>query len=135
MNEEQIYALEIDGQFFPDDEPMWVHGTSGEIFEQVANQWGIEDEQVEGEETDFGPDVLYPSVRAIRAHQMLEDRIGKSGVFKDPDSLLLAMIREGFARRLTDSEFDSWVESEQMEEYEEARGELDDEWVDGVWET
>jgi hypothetical protein len=135
MNEEQIYALEIDGQFFPEDVPLRVHGTSGEVLERVADECGIEDERAEGEELDFGPDVMYPSVRAIRAHQMIEDRIGKTGMYKDPDSLLQAMIREGFARRLTDAEFDKWMESEQMEEYEEARGALDDEWVDGVWET
>ena len=134
MNEEQVYSLEIDGQFFTNDEPFWVSGTPGEILERIAVKLGIEDEQ-EGVELDFGPGLEYPSARAIRAHQLIEDRIGKPGAFADPDSLLQAMIREGFARRLTEKQIESWAEEEVMEECEEARSELDEEWSDGVWET
>jgi len=135
MNEEQVYALEIDGQFFPDDEPLRVHGTSGEVLERIADAWGIEEQDEERDAFDSDPDIIYPSVRAVRAHQMLEERMGKSGAYSDPDTLLTALIKEGFARRLTESEVDAWMEEEEMDEYEEARGELGEEWADGVWET
>jgi hypothetical protein len=135
MNEEQVYALEIAGQFFPDDEPLRVHGTAGEILEKIADATGIEEAEGEREAFDNDPDAIYTSVKAVRAHQMLEERLGKSGVFSDPDSLITAIIKERLARRLTESEFDAWMEEEEMEEYEEARGELGEEWTDGVWET
>jgi hypothetical protein len=135
MNEEQVYALEIDGQFFPDDEPMRVHGTAGEMLEQIADAAGIEEQETERDIFDSDPDIVYPSVKAVRAHQMLEERMGKSGAFSDPDALLAALIKEGLARKLSESEFDSWMEEQEMEEYEEARGELGEEWTDGVWET
>lgn len=133
MNEENVYSLEIDGQFFPDGEPMWFHGTAGEILEKIADELGIEEE--DDCSLDVGCEEIFPSVRAYRAHQMFEDRLGKSGDLLDPDSLIQTLVKEGYARMLTPNEFDRWMEEEEMDEYDNARGELGDEWADGVWET
>ena len=133
MKEEKIYAVELDGLFPEAEVSLRVQGTAGEILERIADQLGLEDDENPG--PDFVPDGVYPSVRAMRAHHVLEDRLCKPGAFEDPDSLLAAVLREGLARELTDDEYETWKEEEQMEEYEEARGTLDEEWSDGVWET
>jgi hypothetical protein len=135
MNEEQVYALEIDGQFFSEDEPLWVHGTAGEILEQVAKELGIEGQEHEVDDLEYSSEIDYPSIRAVRAQQALEERMGKTDAYADPDAMLNGMIREGYARRLTDEEYESWMEEEEIDEYEEARGEIGEEWSDGVWET
>ena len=134
MNEEQVYALEINGQFFEEDEPFWVQGTAGEVLEKIADQMGVE-ESPEEADSELPPGVDFPSIKALRAHQTLEDRMGKTGTYKDPDSLLQGMIKDGFARRLTEEETENWMEEEGMEEYDEARSDLGEEWHDGVWET
>lgn len=133
MDEQKIYMVELDGLFPEYDDPPKVHGTSGEVLERIADEYGLEDE--ENEDVDIPLDGVYPSKRAFRAHQLMEDRIGKSGVYMEPDTLLEALIKEGLVRNLTEDEFESWLEDEDMDEYEEARSELDDEWTDGVWEN
>ena len=133
MHEEQVYSLEL-GELFPEKETaVRFQGTAGEILERIADEWGLEDDVAP--DFDFEPDGLYPSVRSIRAHQVLEDRLGKPGAFHGPDSLIVAMIREGMARPLTEVEIEDWAEEEEKEQYEEARSELGEEWTDGVWET
>ncbi|HDS29804.1 MAG TPA: hypothetical protein ENN67_02045 [Firmicutes bacterium] len=131
MNEEKVYDLELDGLFPESTKPPRVHGTAGEVLDKIAAEWGIEDKDEEDESLDG----VYPSSRALVAHQMLEDQMGKHGVYDDPESLIAALIREGLIRTLTDDEIADWEEDEDMEEYEEARSELDDEWSDGVWES
>jgi hypothetical protein len=135
MNEDQVYALEINGQFFSEDEPLWAHGTAGEVLEQIADELGIADPSEEEGAVELPPGADFPSAKALLALQTLEDKMGKTGTYKDPDSLLTGMIKDGFARRLTEEEYESWIEDEEMEEYDEARGELGEEWTDGVWET
>jgi hypothetical protein len=132
MDEQIIYAMVLEGLFPEAAAPIRVHGTAGEILEKVADEWGLEDD--ENLEFDFSLDGVYPSTRAVKAHQMLEDRLGKSGAFDDPDKLMNALIKEGLVRQLTDDEYESWLSEEEMEEYEEARTELDEEWSDGLWE-
>jgi hypothetical protein len=133
MQEEKVYDLELDGLFPERLNPPRAHGTAGEILERIAGEWGLEEK--EDKEEIPSPDGVYPSARAYIAHQMLEDQMGKSGAFADPNSLISAMLREGLVRMLTDSEIADWEEEEEMEEYEEARSELDEEWSDGVWEN
>ena len=135
MNEEQVYALEVNGQFFEDDIPLRVHGTAGEIMEQLADEMGVEATEEEEQDVELPAGVDFPSLKAYRALQTLEDRMGKTGTYKDPDSLLQGMMKDGFARPLTEEETESWMEEEGMEEYDEARSDLDEEWSDGVWET
>jgi hypothetical protein len=135
MNEEQTFSLEINGQFFADDEPVRVHGTAGEVLEQIADHMGLEDEEMEADSFGLNGCDLYPSSRAMRAHTILEERLGKSGAYDNPESLIDAVMREGFARRLSEAEYEEWIEEQGMDEYDEARSELDDEWKDGVWET
>ena len=136
MDEEQVYSLEIDGQFFENDEPFWAHGTAGEILEQVADELGIEEDTEEEEDTRWASELelIYPSRRALKAHQMFEDRLGRPGFYPNPDSLIEALIAEGLARHLSPDELEAFLEAEELEEYEEARGEIDEEWRDGVWE-
>jgi len=134
MDEQKVYAFKLD-ELFPETEgPLIAHGTAGEILEQIADTWGLEDEQ-ENPELELSLDGVYPSTRALRAHHLLEDRLGTPGAYPEPNSLIAALLREELLRPLTDSEYEDWMEEEEMEEYEEVRGELDDEWVDGVWET
>jgi hypothetical protein len=134
MDEHKIYAVNLD-ELFPDLEgPIIAHGTSGEILEQIAGRWGLEDED-ENPDLGLSLDGVYPSTRAIRAHQILEDRIGRHGAFETPDLLMDALLQDGIIRHVTDDEFEDWVDDEEMDEYEEARGTLDDEWTDGLWET
>ena len=133
MDEQKIFALDLGGLFPEYDESLKVYGTAGEILEQVADEWGLEeDKEVDA---DFSPDGVYPSSRAFKAHQLIEDQLGKTGAFSEPDALVMAMVREGLARFLSDDEIDDWIDTEDKEEFEEARGELDDEWTDGRWES
>ncbi len=133
MEEQKVFAIQLDGLFPEAEDSPRVHGTAGEILERIADEWGLVEDP--NEEQDFPLDGVYPSSRAYKAHQMLEDRMGKPGAFHEPDALIDAMILDGLARPLTDAEFEEWMEEAEMEEYEEARGELDDEWSDGRWES
>jgi hypothetical protein len=133
MDEHNIYSVKLDGLFPEAEEPIRVHGTAGEVFERVAEEWGLNEE--DNADLDIPLDGVYPSIRSIRAHQLLEDHIGKSGVFSDPDSLLVALVREGLVRYMTEAEYEDWIDEEEMDVYDNARAGLDDEWTDGVWET
>ena len=133
MDEAKIFSIELDGLFPELDMAPRMHGTAGEILERIADQWGLEEE--EAEELDIALDGIYPSTRAYRAQQVLEERLQNTGGFMEPDSLIAALIKEGLVRPMTDAEFDEWQDENEMDEYEEARGELDEEWQDGVWET
>lgn len=130
--EHRIFMIELVGLFPEEDLPPRVHGTGGEVMERIAEEWGLQDDNT----VDIANlDGVFPSVRAYRAHQLIEDQMGKSGAFPDPDSLIDAMIREGMARKLTDDEFEDLIDDEELEGYEVERSILDDEWTDGVWET
>lgn len=133
MNEERVYSIDIGGLFPEAEAAFRVQGTAGEVLERIADEWGLEDGEDPG--IDFTPNGVYPSVRAMRAHQVIEDRLGKPRAFDDPDTLMAAVLREGLARELTEEECEAWKEEEEMEEYENARSTLDEEWSDGVWET
>ncbi|MFH1676325.1 MAG: hypothetical protein ABIC40_04795 [bacterium] len=133
MDEQKIFALDLGGLFPEYDESLKVYGTAGEVLEQVADEWGLEeDKEADGE---FSPDGVYPSSKAFKAHQLIEDQLGKSGAFADPDTLVMAMVRDGLARFLSDDEIDEWIDKEDQLEFEEARGALDEEWTDGLWES
>ena len=133
MDEHKIFAIEMDALFPELDESPKVNGTAGEILERIADEWGIEDE--EDIDPDFPLDAVYPSSRAFKAHQMLEEQIGKPGGFPEPDSLIDALINEGLVRIMTEDEFEEWMDKDEMVQYEEARSGLDEEWTDGLWET
>ncbi|HEX9745266.1 MAG TPA: hypothetical protein VGB30_07550 [bacterium] len=133
MSDEQtIYNLELTGALSEDLEELMVRGTAGEVLEQVADAWGLEDDP---DGIDASIEGIYPSVKAYLAHQLIEDHMGKSGAFSDPESLIKAMILDGTARILSDDELDEILDDEEMDEYEEERASLDEEWTDGVWET
>jgi hypothetical protein len=133
MDEHKIFAIELGG-LFPEltDSPK-VHGTAGEILERIADEWGLEEE--DAADLDIPLDGVYPSIRAFRAHQLLEDRLASKERTPDPDKLIEAMINEGLARKMTEDEYEELMDLEDLDEYEEARGELDEEWVDGLWEN
>jgi hypothetical protein len=132
MDEQDIFSIELGGLFPDRVNPLRVSGTAGEILERIANEWGLEDD--ESLELERLLDGVYPSTRAIKAHHMLEDQLGKSGAFASPDMLLFAMVQEGLATHMTEEEFEHFLDEEDADEYEEARGTIDDEWADGVWE-
>ncbi len=134
MEEQKTYAVKLDGIFPEEDGPVVAHGTAGEILEQIADKMGLED-QKEDDDLGVALDGVYPSTRAIAAHHLLEERIGSSGAYGDPDLLIAALIREDQIAYLTDDEYDEWIDEEEMYEYDEARGELGEEWNDGRWET
>jgi hypothetical protein len=125
--------IELGGLFPELEDAIKVHGTAGEIFERIADEWGIEEEDVS--QIDIPLDGEYPSTRAFRAQQLLEERIGKPDTMMIPDMLMDALLLEGLVRPLSDDEYDEFMDEEEMDYYEEARGELDEEWTDGVWET
>ena len=132
MDEQDIFSIELGG-LFPDRViPLRLSGTSGEILERIANEWGIEDDNTL--ELERALDGVYPSTRAIKAHHMIEDQLGKSGTFASPDLLILALIQDGMATYMTDEEYEDFLDEEELDEYEEARGTIDEEWSDGVWE-
>ena len=133
MDEHKIFAIELGG-LFPElaDSPK-VHGTAGEILERIADEWGLEDE--DSADLDFPLDSVYPSTRAFRAHQLLEERISSKDGISDPDKLIDAMIKEGLARKMSEDEYEELMDLEDVGEYEEARSELDEEWSDGLWEN
>jgi len=134
MQEQKIYAVRLDDLFPELDGPIIAHGTSGEILEQIATKWGLEDQE-ENPELEMSQDGVYPSSRAIRAHQLLEDRVGRHGAFGTPDLLMDALLKDGIVQHLSEDEYEDWVDEEEMDKYEDARSELDEEWTDGVWET
>jgi len=132
MHEQEMYVVDL-SELFPDSEgPIIAQGTAGELMEKIADEFGLEDED---NAVDIDLDSVYPSTRAFRAHQVLEDRLGKSGVFDIPDMLVEVLIKEGLLRSISDEEYDDWADEEEMDEYDDARSDLDEEWSDGVWET
>ena len=133
MDEQDIFSLELSGLFPELDVPPRMSGTAGEILERIAGEWGLEDD--ESLEYEHALDGVYPSTRAIKAHHMLEDQLGKSGAFSNPDLLIFAMIHEGLASSMSDEEYEDYLDDADHGEYEEERSTLGDEWTDGVWET
>jgi len=133
MDERKVYIIELNGLFPELEEDIRVHGTAGEILERVADTYGIEDEPAE--DFDIPLDGEYPSTRAYRAQQILEERLGKVDSFIEPDSLIDALMKEGLVRLLSEDEIDEFMDEEEMIVYDEVRGELDEEWTDGRWET
>ena len=133
MDEQKIFSIELDGLFPEYDTAPRVSGTAGEILERIADEYGLEDE--DPSEIDFPLDGVYPSTRAFRAKQLVEDRLQKSADFDEPDALIGAMMEEGLARHMTDDEFDEYQDELELDEYNEARSELDEEWQDGLWEN
>jgi len=134
MDEKKVYAVKLDDLFPELEGPIVAHGTAGEILELIAVKWGLQDED-ENPEIEQSLDGAYPSTRALRAHHLLEDRLGRNGAFGDPDSLIDALLHDGLLRSLSEDEYEDWIDEEEMDEYDDARSELDDEWTDGVWET
>ncbi len=133
MDERKVYIIELGGLFPELDEEIKVHGTAGEILERIADTYGIENEPPE--DIDIPLDGVYPSTRAFRAQQILEERLGKVDAFMEPDSLIDALMVEGLVRSLSEDELDEFMDREEMVNYDEARGKLDEEWTDGRWET
>ncbi len=133
MDERDIFSLELDGLFPELEVAPRMSGTAGEILEHIADEWGLEDDK--SLELDVQLDGVYPSTRAIKAHHILEDQMGKSGSFNNPDLLIIAMLQEGLAKYMTDEEFEDFLDDKEAVAYEEARSSLDEEWADGVWET
>ncbi|MCK4720308.1 hypothetical protein KAU08_06600 [bacterium] len=133
MDEQDIFSLELDGLFPELDVAPRMSGTAGEILEHIADEWGLEDDK--NLELDVQLDGVYPSTRAIKAHHILEEQMGKSGSFNSPDLLIIAMLEEGLAKHMTDEEFEDFLDDKEAVAYEEARSSLDEEWADGVWET
>ncbi len=134
MDEQKIFAVDLEGLFPELDDAPKVNGTSGEILEKIADVWGLEEDE-ESDDPDNFLDIIYPSNRAFKAHQMLEEHLGKPSAFPEPDSLIDALINDGAIRPLTEDEFDEWQDENEMDQYESARSNLDAEWQDGVWET
>jgi len=133
MDEQKLFAIDLEGLFPELDDPPKVHGTAGEILERIGDEWGIEEEDVTN--LEFPLDGVYPSTRAFRAHQLLEERIHRHDSAGDPIALIDILIKESLVRPISDDEYDEMMEEEELGEYEEARSELDDEWVDGRWEN
>ena len=119
---------------FPDfeDNPR-VRGTAGEVLELIADLMGIEDEDADN--VDFALDGIYPSTRAYRAQQAMEDRLPNPDNIFGPEDVINALMKEGLVRSMSDDEYEEWQDENEMEEYEEERGGLDEEWQDGLWET
>ena len=132
MDEHKVFMVELGGLFPEFDDAPKVHGTAGEILERVADEMGIEDG--DATELDYSPDGTYPSIRAYRAQLVLEDRLHSPNKIANPDELIALLIKEGLVRPMTDAEFDEWQDELEMDEYEEARSGLDEEWQDGLWE-
>jgi len=133
MDEQKIFMVELDGLFPEFDEAPRVYGTAGEILERIAKELGLEDG--DSEDLDLSLESIYPSSRAYRAQQAMEDRLQNADGFVGPDELITAMIKEGLIRTMSDDEFDEFQDENEMNEYESARSGLDEEWQDGLWET
>lgn len=133
MDEQDIFSIELEGLFPELEVSPRMSGTAGEILERIADEWGLEDDK--NLELDIQLNGVYPSTRAIKAHHILEEQMGKSGSFNSPDHLIKAMLQEGLAKYMTDEELEDFLDDNEAVAYEEARRSLDEEWADGVWET